>query len=110
MLPVLVRCVSACGVTFHCATPYATPRENAACFGAMSVGVLSDSSLWIHPYTTPRVNADCFGAMRVSVLSDSSLCFHLYATPRVNTACFMAISVSVLGDFTLCSPSTLHIG
>ena len=35
--------------TIHCATPYTTPRLNAACFGAISVGVLGDSSLCYPP-------------------------------------------------------------
>ena len=33
----------------HCATPYTTPRLNAACFGAMSVGVLGGPSLCYSP-------------------------------------------------------------
>ena len=41
------RCfvLSACWATLHCATPYTTPMLNAACFKAMSIGVLGDPSL-----------------------------------------------------------------
>ena len=38
------------GTILYCATPYTTHRLNAACFGAMSVGVLGDSLLY-HPLT-----------------------------------------------------------
>ena len=86
---------------------YPQPRLNAAVFGAMTVSVLSDSSLCFHPYTTPRLNAACFGAMSVSVLSNS---YTPYTTPRVNAACFGAMSVSMLGDPSLCYPPTLHPG
>ena len=63
--------------TVHSATPYVTPRLNAACFGAMSVGVFSDASLWIHPYFTTRFYAACFDAMSVRALGDPYYAIHL---------------------------------
>ena len=60
---------------FTALSPYTMHGINAACFGAMGVGLLCNPLLcYSPPYTAPRLNAACFGAMGVGVLGDAFLC------------------------------------
>ena len=66
-LPVLVRLVSVCCATLHCATaPHCTGLD-ASCSGAMSIDVLGDPSLCCLP-TLQGIYGACFGAMGVGFL------------------------------------------
>ena len=58
--------------------PYTTVGADAArCLYSRRVG---RPSTVLPPYTTPRLNAACFGAMSVGVLGDLSLCYPLHYT------------------------------
>ena len=88
--------------------PYTTPRVHAACFGAMSSGVLGDLSLCYPPYTTPRLNAACFGAMIIGVLGDPSLCYHVRYI-KVKCCLFLRDDCRRVGRPFTVLPPTLHL-
>ena len=121
--------------TLTALNPYTAPRLNAACFGAMSVGVLGEPSLCYPP--TLHLNqmlivlVRCASAGWATLHCAASLhctwvkCYlfwcdvrrrvgrpftvlPLYTAPRLNAACFGAMSGDVLDDDLLCCPPTLH--
>ena len=77
---------------------YTAPTIDAACFGAMGMGVLCDPLLRYPPYAVPWINAACFGAMGVGFLCELFLSYPPYTAPRLNAASFGAMGVGVLDD------------
>ena len=76
MLPVFYTV--GCAILYCASPPYTTVGADAARFFFIRLAARTHHGAT--PYTTPRLNAACSGAMSVGVLGGPSLCYPLQYT------------------------------